>query len=192
MNDSLDDFSAIDNVLSGQQDAYAILVRKYQDKIFRLCLSMLSDRMQAEDAAQDAFVKAYQALKKFNRNSSFSTWLYRIASNHCLDLLRKKTRQKTESWEALLEKEGEKIHHLLLKSGNETDAVENADLIDRILSLLSPEHRAALVLREIDGFDYQEIAVTLNCSLNAVKGRLKRARRDLEKKLRHFLSPHGV
>ena len=188
----MEDIEIIKDVLEGDQQRYALIVRKYQSRIFSLCVSMLSDASLAEDAAQEIFVKAYRSLSRFQGHSSFYTWLYRIASNHCLDLLRKKSRNKTQSWEALVEEKGEQIHELLTASGKEEASAESSELIQRVLSCLSPEYRLILVMREIEGLSYQEIAASLHCSLDAVKARLRRAREDFERKLRHFWESENV
>lgn len=153
---------------------------------------MLSNSTDAEEAAQDIFVKAYHALRKFKGNSSFSTWLYRITANHCLDVLRKRNRRKTVSWEGLVEQEGDHILKLFSTSHTAESQMENRELIDKILSTLPPDYRTILTLREVDGLEYQEIAAALDCSLDAVKGRLARARKLLQSNLRHFLTPEGV
>lgn len=139
----------------------------------------------ADDAAQEIFLKAYQSLKSFKAAATFSSWLYRIASNHCLDLLRRKAREKTESLDAILENNGERLDQMLSASDAARSA-EDADLLERILACLPPEYRLILTLREASGLNYEELAQTLNCSLDAVKGRLKRARQQLEEILRHF------
>ena len=152
---------------------------------------MLSDATLAEDAAQDIFIKAYQALGRFQAKSSFSTWLYRIATNHCLDLLRKRRRYQTESWEALLEKDRQRMEALFSVS-SEHLSKEYAELLKQLLSHLSVTSRTILVLREIEGLTYEEIANTLQCSLDAVKSRLKRARQEIDTKLRHILKSQDV
>ena len=178
----------IQRILSGDTDAYAGIVRDYQSKVTGLCLSFLRDATQAEDASQEIFLKAYQALRSFQGNSSFSTWLYRIASNHCKDLLRQRSRQKTESFEALVESGAQ----LPEPSSDPAAVLEAADMVEKLLSTLSAEERLILTLREAQGLSYQEIAGTLGCSLDAVKSRLKRARQTLEEKLRHFSTAGNV
>lgn len=167
-------------------------MRKYQGKVLQLCVSTLSDPHEAEDAAQEIFIKAYQSLNKFRGASSFSTWLYRIATNHCTDLLRQKSRHRTESWEALIEKEGDQIVKLLAAPPDSHLTQEDTDLINRVLSCLSSEYRMILTLREIQGLSYQEIAVVMRCSLDSVKARLRRARQGFQDNLRHFLEPGNV
>lgn len=150
---------------------------------------MLSDVSEAEDAAQEVFIKAFRALGSFHGKAAFSTWLYRIAVNHCKDRLRQKQRRKQESWEALLEKEGEKAEALFSSSAPASFPEETAELLSKILSSLPEKFREIIVLREMQGLSYQELAETLDCTLDAVKSRLKRARQEMELKLRHFMTP---
>lgn len=185
------DSKIIADVLSGDKEAFTELVRRHHTKTIGLCLSLLRNKTEAEDAAQDAFLKAYQALATFKEGAQFSTWLYQIAYHHCLDLLRKRTREKLDSWDALLEEKGEQIHQLMASPSTE-GAAENTDLVNRVLKALPEDYRNILILREINGFSYEEISDLLRCSLDAVKGRLKRAREDLEEKLRHLLKPSDV
>ena len=182
----------IEQVLRGDREAYAELVRAHQAKILRLCAGVLGNESEAEDAAQDVFFKAYRSLASFRKESAFSTWLYRIATNHCRDLLRKRSRQKAESIEKMLEESGAAAEKLLTPSSNSRSAAESADLIEQILRQLSPDERLILTLREVQGLSYQEIAQVLRCSLDAVKARLRRARETLDKKGRHFLDPRRV
>ena len=184
----LEDQEIIHKILEGNDSIFAELVRKYQARIITLCTSMLSDAKEAEDAAQEVFVKAFYALHNFQGRSSFYTWLYRIASNRCLDLMRKKYRYKTQSWDELLEQKGDEIERLLAKNESPESSRDN-ELVHEALSHLKPEWRLILTLREIQGLSYEEIAETLGCSLDAVKSRLQRSRRDLKEKLRHFLKP---
>lgn len=183
---TLSDLEIIANVLSGDRDAYSGIVNRYQDRIYSYCLAMLADSIKAEEAAQEVFVKAYQALGRFRGEASFFTWLYRIAINHCKDVLRKTSRSKTESWEALLEKEGEKIEAMFAVSGTSEHVVEKTELITKILSCLPEKSRTLLILREAQGLSYEELAETTKCSIDSVKSRLKRTRQEIEKKLRHL------
>ena len=176
----------IEQVLRGNHKAYAELVRAYQARVLRLCTSLLDNETEAEDAAQEIFFKAYQSLASFRKESAFSTWLYRISVNHCRDLLRKRSRQKTESLEKLLEESGDAAEKLLIPPSDPRAAAEAADLVEQILSRLSLDERLILTLREVQGLSYQEIAGVLRCSLDAVKARLRRARETLDEHLRHF------
>lgn len=189
---TISDQELIQQIQSGQKELYADLVRQYHKKVIGYCLSMLQNHTEAEEAAQDIFVKAYRSLPKFKGNSTFSTWLYRITTNHCLDVLRKRTRRKTYSLDALVEEEGDQIHRLFSSAPVAASQMENRDLVGKILSTLPEDYRIILTLREADGLEYQEIAQTLDCSLDAVKGRLSRARKQLQENLRHFLSEKDV
>jgi RNA polymerase sigma-70 factor, ECF subfamily len=183
---AITDHEIITRIRSGQSDLYAELVRQYHKKVMGYCLTMLQNHTDAEEAAQDVFVKAYRSLDRFKEQSSFSTWLYRITANHCLDVLRKRNRRRTVSLDSLVENEGDRIHRLFSESPVAADLMENKDLVGKILSTLSEDYRTILTLREADGLEYQEIAEILECSLDAVKGRLSRARRQLQENLRHF------
>ncbi len=176
----------------GEQDAYGELVRRHHAPILVLCVSMLGDREEADDAAQEAFVKAYRSLSRFQRDCAFSTWMYRIASNHCLDRLRRRARERSESLEAVLEAGGDAAEAVMPALPSATQALEDADLVERALACLPPDYRLILTLRETQGLDYHELTQTLDCSLDAVKTRLKRARRLFEEKVRHLLGPTNV
>ncbi len=156
------------------------------------CLSMLQNHTEAEEAAQDVFVKAYKSLGKFKGNSSFSTWLYRITANHCLDVLRKRNRRRTVSLDTLVEEEGDQVHQLFSTPPVAASQMENRDLAGKILSTLPQDYRTILTLREAEGLEYQEIAEVMECSLDAVKGRLSRARKQLQENLRHFIQEKDV
>jgi len=184
----LEDREIIVNILSGDRDAYTEIISRYKDRVYGYCLVILSDPGKAEDAAQEVFIKAYHALGKFRGEASFSTWLYRIAINHCKDVLRKAMRSKMESWEALLEKEGEKIEALFAAPQLSQGVAEQIELISKILSYLPEKSRTLLLLREVQGLSYEELAATMECSVDSVKSRLKRTRQEIEKKLRHLLN----
>ncbi|PIU40412.1 MAG: RNA polymerase subunit sigma-24 [Candidatus Omnitrophica bacterium CG07_land_8_20_14_0_80_50_8] len=177
----------IHKILSGETEAYTEIVRSYQGKVLGLCTSLLNNASEAEDAAQEIFVKAYQALGSFHGDSKFSTWLYRIAANHCKDLLRKRSRQKTESLDALIERSGDEVQNLWEPSFDPRNSAGAAELVKKLLDSLSPDEMLILTLREVQGLSYQEISETLKCSLDAVKSRLRRARETLQEKSRHFL-----
>ena len=143
------------------------------------------DAALADDAAQEVFIKAYQALDRFQGKSALSTWLYRIAVNHCIDMIRKRARQKTESWEALLERDGEKIEALFAEAEPAQSLDEQKELLTKLLSHLPEKSREMLILREVEGLSYQELAQALNCTQDSVKARLKRTRKELDSIMRH-------
>ena len=186
----MEERALIQQILSGDTDAYASIVRDYQAKVIGLCLSLLNNSTQAEDAAQEIFIKVYRSLRSFRGDSSFSTWLYRIAANHCKDLLRKKSREKTESLDALIEASGDAQKPW--EPALEPPSKDTSHFIETMLSSLSADERLILTLREVQGLSYQEISATLQCSLDAVKARLRRARAAIQEKARHFSGQRDV
>ncbi len=188
----MEDQDLIEKVRGGDQAAYTEIVRKYQVRLLQLCISMLHDEKEAEDAAQEVFVKAFYALDRFQGKSSFYTWLYRIGANHCMDLARKKSRKRTVSWDQLLEEKGDKIERLLAKNPQTPQDTGERELVHHVLGLLTPDYCLILTLREIQGLSYEEMTEVLHCSLAAVKSRLKRAREDFKEKLRYFLKADNV
>lgn len=181
------DLSLVRRAKAGDRDAFEELVRRHHPRIVRLAAALLSDPEEARDAAQDAFLKAYRFLEKFNEDASFGTWLYRIASNHCLDRLR--ARRPNQSWDELVEKEGERLEKILQGPGRQSDPLENRDLLARAMGALPPEYALVLTLRETEGLSYEEIARATDSSLDSVKARLKRARKELAERLRPLLKP---
>jgi RNA polymerase sigma-70 factor (ECF subfamily) len=189
--DEMTDPELLNLVASGDDSAYAELVRRHHAKVFGLCVSMVGNHSLAEDAAQEIFLKAYQSLDKFLGASSFSTWLYRVGTNHCLDILRKGSRLRSESLDALLEAEGDRIQRLITEPDSER-RLEEADLIERVLKTLPADYRLILTLREVQGLSYTEIMETMECSMDSVKGRLRRARETFEESLRHIIGSRNV
>jgi RNA polymerase sigma-70 factor (ECF subfamily) len=154
----------------GDINAYEQLVRRYQRRIFRMCLNMLGNEADAAEVAQDVFFSVWRALSKFRGEGAFSTWLYRIAMNRCLKVLR----QRHPATVPLIDRAG--------SSGDpagEYEARQAAEHIGRAVAALTPEQRAPLLLREVEGLSYEEIARILGLSIGAVKGRLNRARAEL-------------
>ena len=188
----MNDEETVARARRGDEAAFAELIRRHHAWVMGLCASTLGDRAQAEDAAQDIFLKAYRSLERFQGTASFSTWLHRIAVNRCLDLLRARARRKTESWDALLEDEGERIHQLLVAPPDEERRREDADLVARVMARLPPAYRVALTLREVQGLSYAEIAEAMSCSLDSVKARLRRARQVFQERLRHLTGSMSV
>ena len=185
-----EDAETVQRVRAGDSEAYAALVRRYHTRVYQLCYGMLGASDKADDAAQDVFVKAFSRLSQFRGDAAFSTWLYRMTSNHCLDLLRARTRHKTDSWDQLLETQGERIEALLqAPTPPEGPSDELKETVNTLLAELKPEYRTVLTLREMQGLTYEEIARVLDTSLDSVKARLKRARQQLGEKLRHVLGP---
>ena len=168
-------------VLQAQQGnaaAFESLVREHQTRLYHTCLRMLANPDDARDMAQDILVKVWRSLPSFKGDSSFSTWLYRIAVNTCLDELRRRKKARQTSMEALAESGWEpsdpEAERLL-------DRALNRELIHKALNELQEDFRAVIVLRDVDGLSYEEIAEVLECPVGTVRSRLNRARRLLAK-----------
>lgn len=184
-----EDREVIERIRAGDAEAYAILVRKYQARIRSYCVWTLRNAAEADDAAQEVFIKAYRAIGSFRGASGFFTWLHRIAVNQCRDEMRKASRRQTESWDALREEKGEAADALAVTQDPMAGSRrELREALDR----LSEQYRTILILREAEGLSYQEIAEFLGCTLDAVKARLQRARAQLEENARHFLGSQNV
>ena len=172
----------------GDMAAFESLVRLYEKRVFALTLRMCGDREDAAEAAQEAFLAAWQGLAFFRGDSSFSTWLYRLASNACVDLLRRESRRRAAAGTSLDDEElNLEVPDEMPSPQDEAERRELREEIERGLAALSPEHREVLVLREIHQLRYDEIAETLDLDVGTVKSRISRGR----KQLRNFLLKSG-
>ena len=187
MND-LQEQMWIDNARQGDQAAFEQLVRLYEKRVFALTLRMCRNPEDAAEAAQEAFLSAWQGLAFFRGESSFATWLYRLASNACVDLLRREGRHRAAAGPSLND---EALNvDIPDSSASPQEAAERSELRQQIedgLSALSPEHRQVLILREMHQLTYDEIADTLSLDVGTVKSRISRGR----KQLRNFLLKTG-
>jgi RNA polymerase sigma-70 factor (ECF subfamily) len=173
-----DDGDLITRFKGGDLSGFEELVRKYQDRVYNLCRYMIQDTQDAQDAAQDAFLKAYQNLKAFKPDASLYTWLYRIAVNACLDY-KKKSRPEQAEDESV-------IDGLTSTEPSPEQRYQSKEISQAIHAALQklPEHlRAAIVLKEIEELSYEEIAAVLDTSLGTVKSRISRAREELRRLL---------
>lgn len=174
----------IDMARQGDQDAFAQLVQLYEKRVFALTLRMCRQREDAAEAAQEAFLAAWQGLPFFRGDSSFSTWIYRLASNACVDLLRREGRHRSAAGPSLNDEDVNIDAPSSAPSPQE--AAEQKELhaqVEAGLRALSPEHREVLVLREIHQLSYDEIADTLSLDVGTVKSRISRGRKQLRKVL---------
>ena len=182
--------AVIQAVLGGDVNAFEKLVKEYEKNVYNLALRMTGNSEDAADMSQEAFIKAYNSITSFRGDSKFSVWLYRIVSNVCLDFLRSRSRKQTVSLSAEND-DGEDVE---LDIADETQSPEllldrsmTRDAERRGLAALPPDHREILLLREIQGLSYEEIADVLGLEEGTVKSRIFRAR----KKLCSFLIKDG-
>jgi RNA polymerase sigma-70 factor (ECF subfamily) len=169
----------------GELEAYEILVHRYRPRIYSLAFSMLRNETDATDVAQEAFVRAWQAIRKFKNNASFYTWLYRITTNLCIDFCRRRDRRATTPYEETVDPDTDaNAAEPPSTNASPTDEVLRAELrrqIDDALLELTPEHRAVIHLREYEGLEYSEIAKAVGCSIGTVMSRLHYARKHLQR-----------
>jgi RNA polymerase sigma-70 factor (ECF subfamily) len=184
------DIDLIEKALQGDSDAFGQLVHCYQDRLFTSIVHLVGQREEAEDIVQDAFVQAMLKLSSFRRDSAFYTWLYRIAFN--LALNRRRRNPPELSMEQSSGKSGNDPADPNDPPAQRLLRDERGEQIRAALGELSEEFRTVLVLREIDGLDYKEIARVLDVSVGTVRSRLHRARafmRDRLRQLRHGTLP---
>lgn len=175
MNDS----DLIKSTLAGQSESFGELMNRHQDRLFRMVFQLTGDRQEAEDISQETFVQAYVKLDSFQGASAFFTWLYRIAFN--LTVSRSRKKKPTVSVDVAREK-GNEPEANAPHVGTEMEREEDVERLHEAMGRLSEEHRAILMLREIEGYDYDSIADLLDVRVGTVRSRLHRARaclRDL-------------
>ncbi len=181
------DLDLVRRCKEGDQKAFRVLVERYEGRVYNLACSILGDREIARDAAQTAFIRAYQALPRFRADSGFYTWLYRIAVNVCLNAAQKeKRRRDSTSLDSLLDSGHFSTEHLWERRtpAGDFERLKLQETIQEVLNLISPDHRLVIVLKDIEGMSQEEISRTLNCSVGTVKSRLSRARAHLRDLLR--------
>ena len=194
---------------SGDREAYRTLVERYQGRLLRVALDIVKSREDAEDVVQETFVKAFLSLNNFKGDSSFYTWVYRICTNMAIDIRRKVARrggthiEYKESNSVQRSSGGDSAElggptalpeHLQNVEGPHDALIrkETGKKLQDVLAEMSPEHREIIVLREVDGLDYEEIADALGVPKGTVMSRLFYARRALQKALRDFAPVNGV
>ena len=171
------DADLVSRAQAGRLDAFEELVRRHRLGAYRVALRMLGDESDAEDATQDAFVQAWRNLDRFRADAAFSTWMYRIVTNRCLNMLR--ARRRTEPLPEDREAPASRPDRI-------AEGRWQVEDLARAITRLTPEQRAPLVLRELQGCSYEEIAEVLGLSISAVKSRLHRARLELLAAMRQW------
>ena len=185
------DWELVQRAREGDDEAFRTLVERYQSKVAALAMGMLKSREDALDVVQETFTKAYQSLDRFKGDSSFYTWVYRIAVNQCIDQQRREGRLVHIPIDG-----GERGESIALPpdgGGRRDDPFQGArdsEIVRRLRSAiaeLTPEHRAVILLREVEGLSYEEISRVLDCPKGTVMSRLHYARRELQTRLRELL-----
>ena len=174
----------------GDSEAFDELVVRYRTRVFGMIYNMVHSEQDAWDLAQDSFLKAWKSIKRFRGQSSFYTWIYRIVMNVTIDWLRKKQIKAggAEFDDSIQLKEVDPASKTSPKPDSlPSEVMEQREIrgeIDKAIAQLSPEHRAVILMKEIDGMQYHEIAEALGCSIGTVMSRLFYARKKLQNLLR--------
>lgn len=183
-NGEPDDAELVRQCQTGRHDAYATLVTRYRGRVYAMILNMTGNDADAWDLSQDVFLKAWKALPRFEARSQFFTWLYRITHNVTYDWLRKrKIRPGTEFEDGVGQTPAAgavTVPYVSPEPDTKLRHKETGARIAAALREISPEHRAVVLLKEVDGLSYQEIADTVGCSLGTVMSRLFYARKRLQ------------
>jgi RNA polymerase sigma-70 factor, ECF subfamily len=178
-----DEAELIERAKGGDTKAFGILIERYQRRVIGVAMAVVHDQEDALELAQESFVRAFENIGKFESRSSFSTWLYRIAANIAIDFRRRERRHPTMRGEEA-ETEIQRLPSKLGDSFKETQRNEMAQRIKDALGQLTPEHRAAILLREVEGLSYDEISDVLQCPRGTVMSRLHYARNHLREILK--------
>jgi RNA polymerase sigma-70 factor (ECF subfamily) len=191
MSDREIDQQLVERAQRGEKQAFELLVTKYQRKLARLLSRFIRDPAEVEDVAQEAFIKAYRALPSFRGESAFYTWLYRIGINTAKNYLvamgrRAPTTTEFDSEDAENFDDGEQLRDVNTPE-NELMSKQIAKTVNETMEALPEELRTAIVLRELDGLSYEEIATVMNCPIGTVRSRIFRARETIAERLRPLL-----
>lgn len=188
------DMEIVRQVQAGEVAAFDRLIVKYRERVFGILYNMTANREDAADLTQDAFIKAFQSINRFGGQSSFFTWLYRIAINSTLSHLRKSRLRSFFSLETIDQDapvSRELISALTDKTGADRDTYvrELQEKLNEAMLKLSIKHRTVVTLFEVDGLSHQEIAEVMNCSVGTVRSRLHYAKQLLQSELQSYMRP---
>jgi RNA polymerase sigma-70 factor (ECF subfamily) len=188
-----DERKLVEAARKGDTGAFEQLVRKHQRKAYAVALGMVHDPDEARDICQDAFLKAHKNLAAFEGDAQFFTWLYRIVANLCIDHLRKRRGERMEFDETVAsgdagDDSGIAPRRLGFDPGRALADKELREHMRAALDKLTPPHRAVLIMREVEGLSYKEMADVMNCSIGTIMSRLFHARKKMQALLLEFRS----
>jgi len=191
VSDEADDLELVEACKQGDRRAFKVLMQRYQRKVYAVAFGFVRNREDALDVVQESFIKVHRYLDKFEGNSSFYTWLYRIVANLCIDRLRKAKRHRDVQFDDALRHDAEDSATDLsvvglTQFGDPADMVKRKEILQAVtesLEHLSDKHRAVIVMRELQGMTYEEMAQAMECSKGTIMSRLFHARRNMQKLL---------
>lgn len=180
-----DDQALVARAQAGDQQAFQMLVQRYQRKVYGVAYGMLHSSEDAMDVVQEAFIRVHRYLERFKGSSSFFTWLYRITVNLCIDHIRREGKAQTVDYDDAMAHPEQQTGQLQPWSldGNPARSMDRKELreaIDRALETLSANHRAVILMREVEGLSYAEMAEVMQCSKGTIMSRLFHARRRMQ------------
>lgn len=192
MKEETTDIELISRALEGDQQAYKEILMRYRNPLYNLLYRMVHNKMETEDLVQEAFIKAFSSLASFNDEYAFSTWLYKIAINNCIDHFRKKKLKTFSLDKPISSKDGE-IRREFPDASYRPDKTllskEKDKLIEDAIQNLPEKYRISIVLRHSEDKSYEEISQILNIPLGTVKARIFRAREMLKRQLKNKIYP---
>jgi len=192
INKAVDEAALVSKLQAGDRFAFDSLLELYQDRIFNFVRRMVNDPLDAEDIAQEVFIRAYTNIHRFDNRAGFSTWLYKIASNLCIDHVRRRSRRPDVFSLTRDQFEEESQQHDVAdeRFDPEQALLENemASVISHAVVCLSPKLKQVLLLHDTENMSYEEIAQVVQCPLGTIKSRLFLARTELQKAVRAYLS----
>jgi RNA polymerase sigma-70 factor (ECF subfamily) len=182
-NETLTDEELVELILTGQEEVFACLYERYYSRAYRLAYGLTGRHEIAEDLTQEVFIRAYQKIDQFSGRARFSTWFYRLAVNTSLNYSQSQRRKDQKATDEI-----DNLDSLSAPAQIERDILQREvqAQIHRALFTLKPRYRLIVILRDIEGMSYEEIAAQVNCSTGTLAAQLKRARGQLARKLKHL------
>jgi RNA polymerase sigma-70 factor (ECF subfamily) len=182
----------IERLKQGDESAFKAIVEQWQDMVYNTILGIVQNETEAEDLAQDVFIKVFEKISTFKGDSKFSTWLYRIATTTALDHLRSRKRKKRSGFLQAITGSGEEreqipdFHH----PGVSLDNKERAAVLFKAIEALPDNQKAAYTLHKLEGLSYRDVSEVLNTTVSAVESLMSRANQNLRKQLEDYYNKH--
>lgn len=178
----------LEGLQTGKEAAFEQLVNMFQEKVLNTCLGFLPRLQDAEDATQEVFIEVFRSVGKFNRDARLSTWIYRITTNKCLEILRSRKRKKRLAFfQALMGLDhAQEIPDTFRHPGLELEHQERAQVLYQAMDRLPEKQRAAFVLHKVEGMSHREIGDAMELNIPAVESLIHRAKKNLQKQLRQY------